>query len=273
MPDLSERVPLLKKQMGKNKRTKPELGDYLLSILRSEKVDVSHAGTLRERPSIFGNKDETVGNDESEKYSKVKRAARSYIEKVKKLGASAFCAERERNRHDSYGDFSSRIIASWIYMELCGVIGEEARRLSYLLQTGLRRPTRKNRVRSRWAYALKLFKKVTGQKERSEASGTWVESISYNKQGSPTTVYNLEIEGTPHYFADGWLVHNCNYIKTATTKRWKIINSLVSANTWLWMLTGTPAAQSPVDAYGLAKLVNPSGVPKFFTSFKDMVMY
>jgi SNF2 family DNA or RNA helicase len=39
------------------------------------------------------------------------------------------------------------------------------------------------------------------------------------------------------------------------------------------MLTGTPAAQSPVDAYGLAKLVNPKGVPPFFGSFKDMVMY
>jgi SNF2 family DNA or RNA helicase len=38
------------------------------------------------------------------------------------------------------------------------------------------------------------------------------------------------------------------------------------------MLTGTPAAQSPVDAYGLAKLVNPNGVPKFSGAFKDMVM-
>jgi SNF2 family DNA or RNA helicase len=40
----------------------------------------------------------------------------------------------------------------------------------------------------------------------------------------------------------------------------------------LWMLTGTPAAQSPVDAYGLAKLINPTGVPMFFTQFKDNVM-
>ena len=38
------------------------------------------------------------------------------------------------------------------------------------------------------------------------------------------------------------------------------------------MLTGTPAAQSPLDAYGLAKLVNPKGVPQFFSSFRDMVM-
>jgi SNF2 family DNA or RNA helicase len=39
------------------------------------------------------------------------------------------------------------------------------------------------------------------------------------------------------------------------------------------MMTGTPAAQSPVDAYGLAKLVNPKNVPKFYSTFKDMVMY
>jgi SNF2 family DNA or RNA helicase len=38
------------------------------------------------------------------------------------------------------------------------------------------------------------------------------------------------------------------------------------------MMTGTPAAQSPVDAYGIAKLVNPSGVPKFYSHFRDQVM-
>jgi SNF2 family DNA or RNA helicase len=39
------------------------------------------------------------------------------------------------------------------------------------------------------------------------------------------------------------------------------------------MMTGTPAAQSPADAYGLAKLVNPTGVPLFFTGWRDKVMY
>jgi len=47
---------------------------------------------------------------------------------------------------------------------------------------------------------------------------------------------------------------------------------LVKEDTWLWMMTGTPAAQSPLDAYGLAKLVNPYAVPRFFGSFRDMVM-
>ena len=39
------------------------------------------------------------------------------------------------------------------------------------------------------------------------------------------------------------------------------------------MLTGTPAAQSPVDAFGLAKLINPDNIPKFYGQFRDKVMY
>ncbi len=41
---------------------------------------------------------------------------------------------------------------------------------------------------------------------------------------------------------------------------------------WLWMLTGTPIAQSPVDAWTLAKLVSSPTVPRSYTTFKDMVM-
>jgi SNF2 family DNA or RNA helicase len=68
------------------------------------------------------------------------------------------------------------------------------------------------------------------------------------------------------------VIDECNALKNPNTNRWKIINKLVKPRTWLWMLTGTPAAQSPMDAYGLAKMVNPSGVPKFSGGFKDMVM-
>jgi len=68
------------------------------------------------------------------------------------------------------------------------------------------------------------------------------------------------------------VVDEANAYKNAQTKRWKALNSLVKADTWLWMLTGTPAAQSPLDAFGLAKLVNPEGVPRFFSSFRDQVM-
>ena len=69
------------------------------------------------------------------------------------------------------------------------------------------------------------------------------------------------------------VIDEANAYKNAQTTRWKTLNKLLKPDTWLWMLTGTPAAQSPVDAYGLAKLVNPQNVPRFFTGFKDMVMY
>jgi SNF2 family DNA or RNA helicase len=68
------------------------------------------------------------------------------------------------------------------------------------------------------------------------------------------------------------VIDEANAYKNVQTKRWKVLNSLVKPDTWLWMMTGTPAAQSPLDAYGLAKLVNPSGVPRYFTSFRDQVM-
>ena len=61
--------------------------------------------------------------------------------------------------------------------------------------------------------------------------------------------------------------------KNVTTRRWKTLAKLIQPNTHLWMMTGTPAAQSPEDAYGLAKLVAPDRVPKFFTGWRDKVMY
>tara|TARA_R100000935_G_scaffold45193_1_gene68276 strand:+ start:912 stop:2447 length:1536 start_codon:yes stop_codon:yes gene_type:complete len=68
------------------------------------------------------------------------------------------------------------------------------------------------------------------------------------------------------------IVDEATHYKNAQSKRWKTLNKLVHPDTWLWMMTGTPAAQSPLDAYGLAKLIEPLSVPRFFGSFRDMVM-
>jgi len=68
------------------------------------------------------------------------------------------------------------------------------------------------------------------------------------------------------------VIDEANFVKNAKSKRWAAINSLIGPDTWLWMATGTPASQSPLDAYGLAKMMNPNGVPKFFGAFRDTVM-
>lgn len=68
------------------------------------------------------------------------------------------------------------------------------------------------------------------------------------------------------------IIDEANAYKTVTTKRWKTLNRILTPRTWLWMMTGTPAAQSPTDAYGLAKMCVPEKVDRFFGSFRDRVM-
>ena len=68
------------------------------------------------------------------------------------------------------------------------------------------------------------------------------------------------------------IADEATHYKNAQTKRWKVLNRLITTKTWVWMMTGTPAAQSPLDAYGLAKIINPTAVPRFFSAFRDKVM-
>lgn len=68
------------------------------------------------------------------------------------------------------------------------------------------------------------------------------------------------------------IADEANAYKNDRTDRYKALQRILQPHTMLWMMTGTPAAQSPEDAFGLAKLVNPSGIPKYFTQWRDMVM-
>ena len=69
------------------------------------------------------------------------------------------------------------------------------------------------------------------------------------------------------------VVDEASAYKNAQTTRWKTLRDIANQVKGMWMLTGTPAAQSPVDAFGLAKLINPTGTPKFYGQFRDQVMY
>ena len=69
------------------------------------------------------------------------------------------------------------------------------------------------------------------------------------------------------------IVDEANAYKSTSTRRWKNLATIMGPTTWLWMMTGTPASQSPVDAYGLAKLVSPARVPKYATVWRDKVMH
>jgi SNF2 family DNA or RNA helicase len=69
------------------------------------------------------------------------------------------------------------------------------------------------------------------------------------------------------------VVDEANAYKSPSTTRWKTLAKILKPETRLWMLTGTPASQSPIDAYGLAKLVCPQRIPKFAMAWRDLVMH
>lgn len=127
------------------------------------------------------------------------------------------------------------------------------------------------------AWQSELFKLVPGRSvgiaqgkadQRKKIVRGDYEFIIVNYDGVEIIADEILRDGT----FDLIIIDEANALKTTTTKRWKTTNKLVGFNTWVWMMTGTPAAQSPADAYGLAKIVCPDRVPKFFGTFRDMVM-
>jgi len=69
------------------------------------------------------------------------------------------------------------------------------------------------------------------------------------------------------------IIDEANAYKNSRTERFKVMRKVVSHDKWLWMMTGTPAAQSPLDAYGLAKLCIPARAPTLYSTYRDIVMY
>jgi len=107
-----------------------------------------------------------------------------------------------------------------------------------------------------------------GAKKRKAVIESDAEFVITNYETVVNSLEDLRYAGFDLIVGD-----EATYVKNVQTNRWKCLRQLVGPTTWLWMMTGTPAAQSPEDAYGLAKLVNPDGVPKYFTGFRDLVMY
>lgn len=106
------------------------------------------------------------------------------------------------------------------------------------------------------------------KKKRQEIIGSDTEFVIINYDGVEIVKDDIANGGF-----DLIIVDEATHYKNAQSKRWKVLASVMTGDTWLWMMTGTPAAQSPVDAYGLAKLVNPKEVPRFFGAFRELVMH
>lgn len=113
-------------------------------------------------------------------------------------------------------------------------------------------------------------------------------AVAYGSAAKRKTI----IESTPHYefvitnydgvgvmhkeIMDGGfdliIIDEANAYKNVSTVRWKKLSKIIRADTYVWMMTGTPASQSPMDAFGLAKIINPNGITRTATAWRDRVM-
>lgn len=69
-----------------------------------------------------------------------------------------------------------------------------------------------------------------------------VDRVAHQEQGRPVRVYNLEVEGTHTYFANGFLVHNCHHY---AADEWKVVDEKYPSAKFVG-LTATPARQDGV---------------------------
>lgn len=238
----------------------------LLKVLRTEEVALSEP----RQELLLQHAARATGQAHG---AEIHRASGQTVSDSESAGAQTESAWGQRYGNDARRKIDFRGLACGVGLELPGSVGSEAARLSYELQARLCVAALEGWSGSGREQPHSSSASSTGSQERSEVGSAWVESVSYIEYPDGVDVFNLEIEGTPNYFVgDHWLVHNCNAYKNPQTRRWKALNSIIKPETYVWMMTGTPAAQSPVDAYGLAKLVNPNGVPKFYTAWRDTVM-
>ena len=104
--------------------------------------------------------------------------------------------------------------------------------------------------------------------KRNKIANSTAEFVIINYDGIPA----IAESAISNRMFDLVVIDEANAYKNVQTKRWKLMRKLITPDTWLWMLTGTPAAQSPVDAYGLGKLCVPQRAPRFFGDFRESVM-
>ena len=93
-----------------------------------------------------------------------------------------------------------------------------------------------------------MWRTAQPQKRREIIEGNGADFVIINYDG-----VEIVSDAVANGGFDLIIVDEATHYKNAQTKRWKTLNALLTPDKWLWMMTGTPAAQSPVDAYGIGQ--------------------
>lgn len=157
-----------------------------------------------------------------------------------------------------------------VYHKLPSSVGKEARRLSYVLQSGLWRPFAEGSNRGGWKLAQPTGSAGTGLEEGRSAGAARVESVSYHECRGGEDVWNLQVEGTPRYFAENTLVHNCTKLKHSNTQRFKTLKKILGKFRRRYILTGTPAPNGLMDLFGQCYVMDMgASLGQYITHFRS----
>ena len=158
-----------------------------------------------------------------------------------------------------------------VHLELRGADqGEVGVGVPDVLQTGLRGPGGEAGHRGGRREPQLVDPKIPGSEEGRLAVGARVESIASVECKGPVPVWNLEIDGTPHFFANGRLVHNCTRLKHAQTATFKALQKGLGKFARRWILTGTPAPNGLLDLFGQAYVMDQGkSLGQFITHYKS----
>lgn len=71
---------------------------------------------------------------------------------------------------------------------------------------------------------------------------------------------------------DAIIIDELSAFRNKTTERWKKMNKVATGVKYVWGMTGSPTPNEPTDAWGLAKLLTPHTVPRYFKEFQRQTM-
>lgn len=109
--------------------------------------------------------------------------------------------------------------------------------------------------RSGWVFTLSFKTQGTGQKEAGVSKLFRVDYIKIHQQTGAReskgySCYDLSVEKHPSYSVNGVLVHNCQRLKSPTSKRTKNCAKLRQSCKFAYILSGTPILKSKLDLFG-----------------------
>jgi hypothetical protein len=187
----------------------------------------------------------------------VRGGPRQNFKDTQSIGQNFFRPRREWKRAFTCGAVSFKLSSEELYLQLRSRIGWKAARLSNELQSRFWGPSKETSVGSGWSEPPTTRPRRPGQEERSEVEGARVECVSYLERGSVPLVYNLEVEGCPHFeIEDCALVHNSSLWKSSVTVRFRALRKWLHTFKRRHILTGSPRPRNYLDLHGQVYLLD-----------------